>query len=327
MKKQLFILGFILSALTVSAQEESVGDDYALPDGFLAVELQANPFSNDFNTFKMTELKARLWLTNQHVVRFGLGIGMDTNNNDNNWNFDSSADDDANYDIIKHEETNKTRATELRLSLGYEYHMKQTGRLDFYVGASAGYEATFYSGTSESNETWTRQGKGSYVLDPSGAMASTAGGYSPAYIHTPDYSRSLGQKTVTDTRASKDYSKMSPDGSKMNGHTIFANVFTGVDCYIYKGLYIGTELGLSFKHGKSKNGSYTQESSETVFENGVLTTNVVDKLDSASGLQTHEDYLKPANNYTNCIPASDKSSSSNQLKIYVEPAIRIGWMF
>lgn len=315
---KILLLMLSLVTLNASAQKDE------LPDGMLAVELQANPFSNDFNTFKMTELKARLWLNNKHVVRFALGFGMDTKKEDTSWNFDSREGSLKGYDIIQQNGTTETSFKEVRLTVGYEYHLAQSGRLDLYVGASAGYEGKYYSGSSESTESWARHGQGSYVPYPntgSGSYPSSGG-----YYHVPDYDRTAKQVTITNTTSSTDYSKMSPNGDN-NEHSLFANVFTGVDCYIYKGLYIGTELGISFKHGKSENGSYTRISTKTVTDDGTVTVNTREEFNSATGKTDTRDLLDFTNNEKSYRPTVNKSSSSNHLKIYVEPAIRLGWIF
>ena len=319
MKKNLLLL-LSLMTLTASAQKDG------LPDGFLAVELQANPFSNDFNTFKMTELKARLWLNNKHVVRFAVGLGMDTKKEDTSWNFDSREGSLTGYDIIQQNGTTETNFKEVRLTVGYEYHLAQSGRLDLYVGASAGYEGKYYSGSSESTESWTRFSKGSYVPYPDLGTSTGSNTSTGSWLHYPDDSRVPKQVTITNTTSSTDYSKMSPNGDN-NEHTIFANVFTGVDCYIYKGLYIGTELGISFKHGKSENGSYFRTTNKTVTDNGVVTANIQETFNSATGKTDTRDLLDFTNNQKSYRPAVNKSSSSNHLKIYVEPAIRLGWIF
>lgn len=319
MKKNLLLL-LSLMTLTASAQKDE------LPDGTLAVELQANPFSNDFNTFKMTELKARLWLNNKHVVRFAVGLGMDTKKEDTSWNFDSREGSLTGYDIIQQNGTTETNFKEVRLTVGYEYHLAQSGRLDLYVGASAGYEGKYYSGSSESTESWARHGQGSYVPYPDLGTSTGPNASTGSWLHYPNYDRTAKQVTITNTTSSTDYSKMSPNGDN-NEHSIFANVFTGVDCYIYKGLYIGTELGISFKHGKSENGSYTRISTKTVTDDGTLTVNTEEVYNSATGRTTFRDHLDFINNKSTVSPAVNKSSSSNHLKIYVEPAIRLGWIF
>ena len=309
-----------LMTLTASAQKDE------LPDGTLAVELQANPFSNDFNTFKMTEFKARLWLNNKHVVRFAVGLGMDTKKEDTGWNFDSRESINSDYDIIQHNGKSETNFKEVRLTVGYEYHLAQSGRLDLYVGASAGYEGKYYSGSSESTESWTRFSKGSYVPYPDLGTSTGSNTSTGSWLHYPNYDRTAKQVTITNTSSSTDYSKMSPNGDN-NEHSIFANVFTGVDCYIYKGLYIGTELGISFKHGKSENGSYTRISNRTVTDDGTITVNKREEFNSATGITDTRDLLDFTNNKKSYRPAVNKSSSSNHLKIYVEPAIRLGWIF
>ena len=319
MKKNLLLL-LSLMTLTASAQKDE------LPDGTLAVELQANPFSNDFNTFKMTELKARLWLNNKHVVRFALGFGMDTKKEDTSWNFDSRESINSDYDIIQHNGKSETNFKEVRLTVGYEYHLAQAGRLDLYVGASAGYEGKYYSGSSESTESWARHGQGSYVPYPDLGTSTGPNASTGSWLHYPNYDRTAKQVTITNTTSSTDYSKMSPNGDN-NEHSIFANVFTGVDCYIYKGLYIGTELGISFKHGKSENGSYTRISNRTVTDDGTITVNKREEFNSATGITDTRDLLDFTNNEKSYRPAVNKSSSSNHLKIYVEPAIRLGWIF
>ncbi len=142
MKKTFLSLGLVLTAMTASAQI-----DYMLPDGLLAVELQVNPFSNDFNTFKMGELKGRLFLDNKSVIRVGVGIGIDSDKNDDSKDYDDRSQDQSSYTISKENTQTKINKTELRLSLGYEYHFANAGRMDFYGGVEAGYEGKFFSGT------------------------------------------------------------------------------------------------------------------------------------------------------------------------------------
>lgn len=76
-----------------------------------------------------------------------------------------------------------------------------------------------------------------------------------------------------------------------------AKVFTGLDFYLYKGLYVGTELGLGFtnKSFKDKETSWT-------------------------------------NNNPNANPHSGDATATNNrsessLKFYVEPNVRLGWTF
>ena len=137
MKKIFITLTVALVGLNATAQQN---DEYQLPDGLLATEIQFNPFSNDFKTFKMAQLKARLFLDARNVIRFGVGLGIDNDKSDKNDVEDSRPVDQDNYTIKRTEETTKNKRSEFKISLGYENHFANTGRLDFYAGAEAGYE-------------------------------------------------------------------------------------------------------------------------------------------------------------------------------------------
>lgn len=322
MKKLLFTASLALLTLSASAQDS----EYQLPDGMLAVEIQANPFGNDFNTFKMAELKARLFLNNTSAVRFGLGFGVDKDKSDNNWSVDNRADDPKNYTTIYNSGTTKTNQKALKISLGYEYHFATTGRLDFYAGGELGYEAKFYSGSSNTDQTKTVYGTGGiYSLN---SNYGTGGSYS-GNTYYPNTNRTEGQTTVTEESTNYDYEKMTPNGNKQNEHSIFANIFTGVDFYVYKGLYIGTELGISFKNGKSSSGSYTSTSTRMVTEGNEAkpSTNTMTTYDSSTGITKYTDFNNSNNDTTTASRISDSSSSSTHLKIYIEPALRLGWIF
>lgn len=294
MKKFIFTSVLALTGMVAAAQS-----DYQLPDGLLAIELQANPFSNDFNTFKMGELKARLFLDNKSVVRIGVGIGIDSDKDESSNTYDNRSQDPDNYTIETESKSVKTNQFMLKLSAGYEYHFANAGRLDFYAGAEAGYEANFYSGTS--NTSYNK---------------STVRTYGPAE-----------SEMQTTTYTNLDYKKRTPgDNPKYNEHSIFANLFTGVDFYVYKGLYIGTELGLSFKSGKEKNGYYTESKGSKTIQGANTVTDWVENYSSETGVRNHMDNIKKEVT-TTINTVTDHSGSTTKLKIYVEPAIRIGWLF
>jgi hypothetical protein len=131
---------------------------------------------------------------------------------------------------------------------------------------------------------------------------------------------------------------------KNNTSNFFANVFTGINFYIYKGLYVGTELGLGFKTGKSATtGTFTYDHNSTsktisnsnipgatnttttvntnwnyASETGVVKGN---KNTSVSGATPTEDAIN------NAYAATNYKSSSTSFKVYIEPALRLGWTF
>lgn len=267
---------------------------YQLPDGLVAVELQANPFSNDFNMFKMGELKARLFLDNKNVVRIGVGIGIDSDKNEDVTSFDNRQADAKNYTLTNETKSTKTNETMLKLSAGYEYHFAHAGRMDFYAGAEAGYEGRYYSGTVTNN--------------------------------SESRNVSYGTETATTMNSSTEYKKMLPDKSKYNENSFFANIFTGLDFYVYKGLYIGTELGISFKTGKQKSGSYTEVSNGKTIAGTNTTSDWSENYSSDTGIRNHMDNLTKVVT-TSVDNVVDHSATTTKLKIYVEPALRIGWIF
>lgn len=165
-------------------------------------------------------------------------------------------------------------ALTLRFSLGYEYHFANTGRLDFYGGAEGGYLGRFYSATKEYTKTTI----------PSSSTTSNV-----HYENT-------------------EYNKRNSEGDKLNENGIFGSVFTGIDYYIYKKLYIGAELGIIFNTGKKKNGSYTSVIGDKIISDG----SVIDDKATKHSSETDYPVIETKGTYT---------------KVYIEPSIRIGWMF
>lgn len=158
-------------------------------------------------------------------------------------------------------------ALTLKAGLGYEYHFANTGALDFYAGVEGGYLGRFYSATKESS-------------------ATTISG-STTYINYDNI----------------EYDKRNSDGDKFNENGFYGTVFTGVDFYVYKKLYIGAELGLTFNTASKKAGGYTEVSGTKTILNEIVVS------DDQTKTTVEPDY------------------TGTKTKIYFEPAIRIGWMF
>ena len=81
-----------------------------------------------------------------------------------------------------------------------------------------------------------------------------------------------------------------------------AGVFTGVDFYITKGLYVGAELGINFATAKAKNYDFKQQWLDYDAVNNVYSVK----------------------NQTTTVENNIKATS---LKFEVEPALRLGWKF
>jgi len=197
-----------------------------------------------------------------------LGVGV---------GFDRDTDEETNnYEGTSPKETFSkvtNDALTLRFSLGYEYHFANTGHLDFYGGLEGGYLGRFYSATEESTKTDLRSATTSNVH----------------YENT-------------------EYNKRNSEGDKLNENGIFGSVFTGIDYYIYKKLYIGAELGITFNTGNKKNGSYTRVIGDKIISDG----SVIDDKATKHSLETDYPVKETKGTYT---------------KVYIEPSIRIGWMF
>jgi len=303
------IAAFMLVSANASAQFEA-------KQGDITTEVQFNPFSNNFNTFRLKDgiqLKGRYFLTPQDAVRVKLGLGINSTNdvtkNSLTDDFDSKKPVySKNYQEI---ETNN-KSTQFQFALGYERHFMKEGRLDVYAGAELGYESLSYSGdvtTTINNDVMT------------GTTGNTI-------------------RTQTQSTRKDEFEKQSTDGANINSNNLFAGLFTGFDFYIYKGLYVGTELGIRFTTGKSiVNPTQTTSFNETITrttttgstgvtmtqktdwnynsETGIRSGNVV----TVAGTTTTENKIETA------APAIDRESKSTGLNFYIEPALRLGWKF
>ena len=213
--------------------------------------LKFNPFDYESKPVKVAQLNARMFLNDKSAVRLGVGVGF--NRDDDEY---SELDRISAKDSISKITNN---ALTLRFSLGYEYHFANTGRLDFYGGIEGGYLGRFYSATEDLSATRTEV-----------ETTSTITYY--------DYWKT-------------EYNKRNSEGDKLNENGIFASVFTGIDYYIYKKLYIGAELGLTFNTGKKKNGSSTEVEGhrQTI---GTTVSESASKYSSETGIYTERNIYK-----------------------------------
>lgn len=88
----------------------------------------------------------------------------------------------------------------------------------------------------------------------------------------------------------------------------YVNAFTGIDFFVYKGLYLGAELGLrlgvkNYPSSYSKGGFAKDADGNVIVSGSRMTWD--DDLESAKG----------------------PKSNNFDLKLYAEPALRLGWQF
>lgn len=190
---------FILAAALVACMAPAAiaEDDYAPEKGNFGVELQFNPFSNDYSTFREAEygLAGRYFITNKDAIRVQLAFGI--HKDIDNTDYDTTGDETY---VTLH---NNTRHSNFNINLGYERHLVTKGRLDVYAGAQVGVGFDSYGST---NEQWNPTEK---VVEK--YWQNTANG-------------------------------------KIGSTNFNFGIFTGVDFYVYKGLYVGAELGLDLKY-------------------------------------------------------------------------------
>lgn len=290
MKKVILLAAIVLNSITASAQ--NYNENEYLPDGIFTLEWKFNPFDYEGKPTNMAQLNARMFLDEQNAIRFGVGIGFDRDRDEQSTNFDSRSVNSSNYEVRNSTTTIINKELSLKLALGYEFHFAHTGRLDFYAGAEAGYLGRFYSASKET------EGNNQYVA--------------------PNYN------SVSNTFDNYEYEKSNADRTKFNENGFFGTIFTGVDFYVYRKLYIGAELGLTFNTGKKANGKMTIEGGKTETENGSQKINETYKYSSDTGLRITLNNINKTYRYE---ADEVKGHEGTFTKLYIEPAIRIGWMF
>lgn len=193
---------FILAAALVAAcAAPAMAEDSFVPEkGDFSLELQFNPFSNDFETFKIDQIKGRYFFTDKDAIRFGIGFGVHSKKNTPNP--DEYSDN-----------WTKERTGNFSINLGYERSLLTYKRVNLYAGAGLAFELVSTCNT----EQWITDGI--------------------------TYKRS--------TYNTGSYTQFGVD------------VFTGIDFYVYKGLFLGAELGINigFKNypGQYTKGGYTDD--------------------------------------------------------------------
>lgn len=168
-----------VAAAMVCASSAYAEESYAPEAGTFSLEVQFNPFSNNFSTFKMDALRGRYYFSDRDAIRVGLGFGISTKT------------DTPNPEDYKNDWTS-TRNSNFNIEVGYERNVYNYKRVNLYAGGALSYD---YNGTANSSQR---------EVDNSNRKTTNYGG---------DYS-------------------------------FFAKAFTGVDFFVYKGLFVGAELNL-----------------------------------------------------------------------------------
>lgn len=237
------ILAAAIFAATATNAVAQDATSYAPEAGDFSVEVQFNPFSNNFETFQIDGLKGRYHFTDKDALRFGIGFGVN--------NVKYTPDPENNEDNY-----NKTKSGNFSIDLGYERHFFNYKRVDLYAGAALGYALQ------------TVKGVDNFVSENGD-------------VFEKEIINGLSNNPSLDERAFNEFN---------------VKLFTGIDFYVYKGLFVGAELGVKFGcrnyPGIYTKGAYT--------DYGWSNDKESDKMNKVSEIS---------------------------LKTYIEPALRLGWAF
>lgn len=234
--KKMFLAAALLAATatTAVAQENS----YAPASGDFALEVQFNPFSEDFGTFKLDQIKGRYFMSDNDALRLGIGFGID--------NSKTTADPDNQSDVWT-----KGSVNNFSVNLGYERHFFNYKRVDLYAGAGLGFALQSAKSTNQFK----------------------------------DGDEIVRKQICNEYHDQRSYTEFN------------IATFTGIDFYVYKGLFVGAELGIKF-YTRTYPGIYTKGG-------------------------YNDRYIWSDNKKTD---AQNKISEIS-LNTYVEPALRLGWTF
>lgn len=237
---------FIIAALAIMSFG-AANAQYTPEKGDFSAEIQFNPFSNDFKTFKLdgAALKGRYFITDKDAIRLRLGLNINSNSYNpgnkqidpvtnevttigiaepNSNNYSSAADyNEAKliYDKKIKDKTSNSYGS-FQIGLGYERHWNVAKRVNLYAGA----EIALGFGWASSK-----------TVEECGILNADKTAWKEEWKETETY-----------TGAYKDQAGNLYSAPKF---TLGANIFTGVDFYVYKGLYLGAELGLGINYNNT----------------------------------------------------------------------------
>lgn len=253
--KNIFILATLLAvtgSTTLQAQD--------LPEaGSFSTEIQFNPLDEDANSFSLEGLKFRYFINEKNALRFGIGLGMDNSK----YSLKKELSDEETPESITEQEY-KAQKFDLNIRLGYERHFPIGKRADLYVGGEMGISKRFAK---------------TVIEETSYARVTTESELKNAYLPN-EVLESMGNNVAL--------SDIPEDNRAHLGFNVTA--FTGIDFYLYKGLFIGAEMGLG--------------------------------VDTYS---TNKPELTVGDNSSKVTTSSD--SKYYRTKINIEPHISLGWTF
>lgn len=298
--KKLFIAAIAVFGFTTANAQ------FTPEKGDFITEVQFNPFADNFNTFKLNggAFKVRYFVSDKDVIRAKVRFGIDNDKDKTvtslNDNFTSNL---PTYNLQNQTVETTNKQTNFDITIGYERHLLKEGRFDVYAGAEVGFG--FESRSGEIKTT----------------------------ISNDDYNVTTANvRTQFESTKTEKFEKQNT-GSTPSTKYLAAAIFAGMDFYIYKGLYVGTELGIYFKSAKNRNNPFkTTTYSETVTttpSGGSATVTSQEWTESTetgikTGSQTTGGTTTPIET---AATTTNREFSGTSIKFDIEPAIRFGWRF
>ena len=304
-----------LAVLAIVGVCNTTSAQYAPQKNDISVEIGFTPFKNNGDVFNLKDnakFQVRWMFTDKDALRVKLGVGIDNNTEKTEFSsgnkFVVNPTAATRYTYGTSEAKNKM--TSFSIAAGYERHFPLAQRLDLYAGGEFGVRTTSYSATVNGNST------------------------------VEDYD--AAGKLTRNVTVIQDYEYTCRDATgRKSLNEITVTAFSGIDFYVYKGLYVGAELGIQFATGTNpKQSYYTMTQSVAGYDitssagiSGNLS--VSSETGLAVGSYTIGSTTTQINQYGGNDPISgvaypnkDLNETSNtSLKFYVEPAFRLGWKF
>ena len=284
--------------------EQKKQTEYKLGKGNFTTEMQLSLFStnamvhydDDDETvsylstgpLSLSGLRLRYAFNEKLALRFNVGFDFGHNTDKKNLD-DTIRNGTYSMNVTMGTSTNKSRYTGFVIAPGIEYHFGNWERMSVYVGGEVMFGMRMTNGISELNQTienfqrdWST-GNDDLIFAGSETTVSKLTTKNCIYNDSPYYS-----------------------SHKQTGIMTFgAAVFMGMDFYVYKGLYLGAELGLGYLYASALEG--------TAKGNSKVVT-----IDRYWDVDIDEKEVNKT--------FKDQSSGGN-LGFKCNPMIRIGWKF
>jgi len=256
MRKVVLITALAFLGKIGVAQSES---EYKLQKGSITTELQLSLFStkvtidedeetiNYSGPLSMPSFRLRYAFSEKWALR--ASVGLDFGHNSIKRDFNDSTVTSYYKEFITGKSTEKDRYTEFSIAPGIEYHFGKWERMSVYVGGEVFFGMRTNQGTSNSEkrkDCYERDWNGEFELRETIETNYSLTTKNCTYYESPYYSRHAQTGVMT----------------------FGANLLIGVDFYVYKGLYLGAELGFGYQYAMAMKGTVKGE--ETVKIDGVV---------------------------------------------------------